>query len=174
MYPFPWFGIFGSNFLKLSQCPTDTKTGLTPGWSLQLSKASLDLKCGVETFGSLSMYPSPWFKVLGPDFFDYPNHPKYSKIGIIWKQDGLYTWQKPPLMWKVELNTLNQFLCIPPHDLGYMVIIFPNFPNPLNTLKKHNLTLGSLKLWVTFCEPAPIIFGISAQFHQFAQMSQKS
>ena len=40
------------------------------------------------------------------------------------------------LMWNVELNTLDHFLCIPPHYLGYLGPIFLTCPNTLNTLKQ--------------------------------------
>ena len=67
------------------------------------------------------------------DFWDLGNFStflqchKYTKAGITWLSYGLYTCVRLHLIWNAEFNTLNGFLCICAHHLGY--IFGPNFPD---------------------------------------------
>ena len=66
---------------------------------------------------------------LGPNFLDLLQCLKYTKASINEPSDGLYIWVKFYLMWYVEFNCLDDFLCTGVHDLRYMDPIFPTCPN---------------------------------------------
>ena len=46
--------------------------------------------------------------------------PQYTKAGLTWPTDGLYTWVRHYLMWNAQFNTFNDFCWIAVHDLGYL------------------------------------------------------
>ena len=99
------------------------------------SKFSFYIKFGVEHFGSFFVYPCPCFGIFGTNFPDLPQFPKNTTTGITQLPDSVYTWVRFHLMWNLEFNTLNDFLDIHAHNLGYLGPIFPTCPNPTNTLK---------------------------------------
>ena len=128
IYQHPWCGVLRPNLPDLPQFPKYTKTGRytsTLRWSLPWSKASFDVKCGVKHFEWLSMYQYPWCGVLGLNLPDLPQFAKYTKTGITQSSDGLYPWVKLHLMWSMEFNTLDDFLCISAHNH----ISCPSFTN---------------------------------------------
>ena len=54
----------------------------------------------------------------------------------------LYNWVKPPLIWNVELKTLNYFSCLPVYELRFLTQfpqIAPTAPNTFSN--RYNLTL---------------------------------
>ena len=78
-----------------------------------LNKASFDVKCGVENFAGHSVHLLHDFGyIFGHNFPNSPQCCKYTDTGITWPSNGLYTWVRLHLMWNVEFNTLNGFLCI--------------------------------------------------------------
>ena len=58
---------------------------------------------------------------------------KYTKTGVALPSHGLYPWVRLHLMWSVEFNTFDDFLCISADDLGYLCQISPTCPNFANT-----------------------------------------
>ena len=49
-------------------------------WSLDgLNETSIDVKCEVEHFPSLSVHYSPWFGVFGPHFYKLIQYPYYNE-----------------------------------------------------------------------------------------------
>ena len=58
-------------------------------------------------------------RVFGPNFPNLPKFVKYTKTGITQPSDGLYPGVRIHLMWNMEFNTLNEFLRISVHDVGY-------------------------------------------------------
>ena len=82
--------------------------------------------------GWLSLYPCPLFEV-------FPGHApmtKYTKTDIMQPSDGLYTWVRPNLAWKVELYTFSGFLCMTLLLWGILDLgpISPNYLNAPNTV----------------------------------------
>ena len=76
--------------------------------------------------------------------------PKYTNTSITWPLDGLYLCIELRLMWNVEFNSLNNFLCISVHDLGYLGPVCSTCPNSQNILKQVCMTQPSdgLYPWV--------------------------
>ena len=101
-------------FAQLASVPKYTKTGITQP-PLPLTKASFDVKCRAEQFEWLLC---PWCETFRPNFFDLTRFHKYTKTGITWPSDGFYPSVRLHLMWNVEFETLDDFLCISAHDLG--------------------------------------------------------
>ena len=110
MYWCPWFGSFGLYFPDLSPFPKYTKTGITRLsvsfylwvkfhliWNVEFNILD-DFLC----IHALYMSFFPWFVPIS----------KYTKTGITEPSDGLYTWVRHYLVWKVELNTFRAFLCM--------------------------------------------------------------
>ena len=60
---------------------------------------------------------------FGPNLPNLPQFPKYTKIGITWPTDGLYTWVRHYLMWNAQFNTSDDFWCIAVHNLGHLGLI---------------------------------------------------
>ena len=54
---------------------------------------------------------------------------KYTKTGITQLSDDLDRKVRPHLMWNLELKTMDYFLCVPAHDLGYLSPVSPNSPD---------------------------------------------
>ena len=77
--------------------------------------------------------------VYGPNFPELLQCPKYTKIGTNQPSDGLYIWVRFHLMWNVEFNFLDDFLCTGVHDLGYLDLICLTCTK--NILNKFNSTL---------------------------------
>ena len=57
---------------------------------------------------------------FGPNFSDLSQFLKYTKAGINWPSDGLYILPRLHLIWNVEFNTLDDFLCYSAHNMGYL------------------------------------------------------
>ena len=129
--------LFGPSFL-----PKNPKTGETQPsngfytwvrlqfyemWSLTLLMnfcISKTMICGI------------WTQFLGPALC-----PKYTKTGINQPSDDLYIWVRFQLMWNVEFNCLDHFLCVGVHDLEHLDPICPTCPNSPNILKQFAFTL---------------------------------
>ena len=54
--------------------------------------------------------------------------PQIHKTSINWPSDGIYTLVGLHLMWNVEFNTMNDFLCIGAYDKGDLGPISPTYP----------------------------------------------
>ena len=114
VYLCPLFGVFGCN---LFTCPNaqihKNRYNSTLRRPLPLNKTLFDVKCGAEHFGGLSVHFLHDFGCInGPNFPNSPQCCNYTNTGITWPSDGLYTWVRLHVMWNVECNTLNSFLCI--------------------------------------------------------------
>ena len=70
------------------------------------------------------------FEYLGPISWTCSSaqNTLYTKTSINQPSDGLYIWLRFHLMWNVEFNFLDDFLCIGVHDLGYLDPICPTHP----------------------------------------------
>ena len=132
-------GIF-AKFLRLAPISQihKNKYKLTLIWTSDFSMVSFDVKCGVKHYEWLSLYWYPWFGVFRSNFPNLPQFPNYTKTGLTPPADGLYTWIMLCLMWNVEFYTLNDFLCIHAHDLGYLCLLFRTCPN---SQSRYKLTL---------------------------------
>ena len=84
---------------------------------------------------SLTLWKTcPWFGVFDSNFPDLPQCPKYTKTGVNQLSNGICIWVRLHLMWNMEFNTLNDFLCIDLHDLGCLAPISlacHNYPKKL-------------------------------------------
>ena len=82
------------------------------------------------------MYECQWLGVFRPNLPELSQFSEYAKAGITQPSDGLYPGVRIHLMWNVEFNTKDDFLCIGVHDLGYLGQISPTYPNSSNILKQ--------------------------------------
>ena len=130
--------LFGPSFPKVSWCPKYPKTGETLPSTGFYTWVMLQLmwNVGFNTFYEFLYIPSPWFGVFGPNFLDLLQCPKYTKTGINQASDGLYIWVRFNLMWNVEFNFLDKFLCIGVHDQGCLGSVCTTCPNSPNILKQ--------------------------------------
>ena len=130
--------LFGSSFPKVFWCPKYPKTGETLPSTGFYTWVMLQLmwNVGFKTFYEFLYIQSPWFGVFGPNFPDLCQCPKYTKTGINQPSDSLYIWARFHLMWNVEFNFLDNFLCIGVHDLGCLGSVGPTCPNSPNILKQ--------------------------------------
>ena len=130
--------LFGPSFPKVywwPKCPNTGETLSSTGFYTWLM-LQLMWNVGFNTFYEFLYIQSPWFGVFGPNLPDLLQCPKYTKTGLNQPSDSFYIWVRFRLMWNVEFNFLDNFLCIGFHDLGYLGSVFPTCPNSPNILKQ--------------------------------------
>ena len=128
----------GPSFPKRPQCSKYPKICETLPLTEFYTWVMLQLmwNVGFKAFYEFLYIQSPWFGVFGPNFPDLCQCPKYTKTGINQPSDSLYIWVRFHLMWNVEFNFLDNFLCIGVHDLGCLGSVGPTCPNSSNILKQ--------------------------------------
>ena len=96
-------------------------------WPLRLSKASFDVKCGVEDF-ALFLFPCLWITVFDPVSSYFPTGPntflnRYNLVtGMVLTLQYCFTWCEI-CSWR-----LNYFSCFQAYDLGYLGPVSPKLP----------------------------------------------
>ena len=93
------------------------------------SKVSFDVKQGAEDFGLFFMCPCMWFGVFGTSFPKLLQYPSTYETGLAQSTESPDTTARSHLMWNNELKTLDCFLCVPAHDLGYLGPVSQSCPN---------------------------------------------
>ena len=83
----------------------------------------------------------PIICVFGCNFLDFLQCPNYTKTGEHHPSNGICIWVSLHLMWNVESNNLDDFLCIDPHDLGHLHPIFLTCPNSTKILIQVSVSL---------------------------------
>ena len=122
---------FWAQFLEIAPIPDYLRNrySSTHRGPWHWSKASLDVKQGVENFGLFFMYPWTWFGVFELSFSKLPQYRNTCETSIAQPTEGSDTRVKPPLPWEKELKTLDYFSCVPVNDLGYSSPVSPSCPD---------------------------------------------
>ena len=131
----PWFWVCGPNFPDLPQCPKYTKTGVNQPsngicirvrphsmWNVEFNNLNDFLCIDAHDLGH-----------LGPISLTCLSSSKNTNTGITRLSVGLYPWVRFHLMWSVEFNTLDEFLCIHALYLGFSLDL-PQCPNILKQI----------------------------------------
>ena len=135
------WALFGPIFPYMPWCHKNPKTGKTLPSDGSYTWVRLQLRHQLMSLSMTFCISNPMIWVFGPNFPDLLQCPKYAKTSINQPSDGLYIWVRFHLVWNVEFNFLDDFLCTGVHDLGYLDPIILTCPNYQNILNRFNLTL---------------------------------
>ena len=106
--------LFGPSFPKVLWCPKYTKTGETLPSNEFYTRVSLQLMWNVEfnTFDEFLYIQAHDLEYLGPISWTFSRAQNTLKYTINQPSNSFYIWVRFHLMWNVEFNCLDDFLCM--------------------------------------------------------------